>query len=176
VWRSLVARMLGVHEVAGSSPVTPTNFSQNSFLPGAPVYTKAEDIMTKDPMTLDTSTDISAAVNFFLEKKISSVPVTSTLKEIEGQLTELVLVRMLILFQLQPEKYKKIAHCTDLLEPAVFVAPEDLFSTLMKAIMKSPSRRLLVRKEGRKILGIISPKDMLKCLVANRENAELVKP
>lgn len=25
-WRSLVAHMLGVHEVAGSNPVAPTNF------------------------------------------------------------------------------------------------------------------------------------------------------
>src|ERR1700722_17076985 len=107
--------------------------------------------MTPKPITLESSTDIMDAVKLFMEKKISSVPVNTTMGEVAGQLTELVLVRILVLHQLQPDKYKKLVNCTELLEPAHFVTPNESISNVIKTIMKSPSRRVLVKSDGRQI-------------------------
>src|SRR5699024_8048776 len=101
--------------------------------------TLAKDVMTAKPIVLESSTDIMAAVEIFSKNKISSVPVMTTMGEVAGQLTELVMVRVMVLFQLQPEKYKKLVNCTDLLEPAYFVSPNDNITTVIKTIMKSPS-------------------------------------
>jgi predicted transcriptional regulator len=124
----------------------------------------AKDLMTAKPSTLESSTTISDAVALFAEKKFSSVPVVSSMGEVAGQLTELVMVRALVMHQLQPEKFSKLAHCADLLAPAYFVEPGDSITTVIKAIIKSPTSRVLVRSQGAQILGIISPKDLLKML------------
>ncbi len=128
--------------------------------------TTAKDVMTPSPVTLDSSASITEAVALFSTKKISSVPVVSSMGEVAGQLTELVLVRALVMHQLQPDKFSKLAHCADLLAEAHFVDPTDSITTVLKTIIKSPTSRVLVRSQGRKVLGIISPKDLLKLLAA----------
>ena len=132
----------------------------------------AKDIMTPKPITLESSTSIKEAVEIFSAKKFSSVPVTTSMGEIAGQLTELALVRALVLHQIQPEKYKQLVHCLEMLEEAFFVAPTDSVTTIIKTILKSPSRRVLVKSDGRQILGIISPKDMLKFLTSGDPTAK----
>ncbi len=123
--------------------------------------------MTENPITLASSATIGEAVKLFTEKKISSVPVYAATGEIIGQLTDLGLVRALVLHQLQPEKYSRIAHCGDLLDPVTFVAPTDSIIVLMKAIMKSPNHRVLVRESGIRAIGIVSPKDLMIKLVTS---------
>ena len=135
----------------------------------------AKDIMTAKPITVESSTSIGDAVKIFLDNKISSVPVMTTMKEIAGQLTELVLVRILVLHQLQPEKYKQLVNCIDLLEPAAFVDPEATIATVIKAIIKSPSRRVLIKSDGRQIVGIISPKDLLRLLMSGKSEVKIVQ-
>ena len=135
----------------------------------------AKDVMTANPICLTSATTIPEAVEVFVNKKITSVGVYNTMGEVVGQLTELILVRILVLHQIQPEKYSKLAHCLDFLDDAVFVAPSDPITTVLKALMKSSSRRVLVRSEGRKIQGIISPKDILKTLMADSPDAKAVQ-
>jgi predicted transcriptional regulator len=132
----------------------------------------AETLMTPNPIVLESSMSIQEAVDVFTKHKISSAPVNTTMGDVGGQLTELVLVRALVLHQLQPEKFQKLAHCTDFLEEAVFVQPKDSITVVMKALLKSSSRRVLVKSEGRKIFGIISPKDMLRALVQGHPEAK----
>jgi CBS domain-containing protein len=132
----------------------------------------AKDVMTPDPIVLESSMTISEVVDLFTKKKISSAPVQSSMGgDVAGQLTELGLVRALVLHQLQPQKYSKIAHCMELLEEGVFVDPKDSLTVVIKAMIKSPSQRILVKSEGRKIFGIISPKDMMRVLLQG-ENEE----
>jgi CBS domain-containing protein len=135
----------------------------------------AKDVMTPDPIVLDSSSAISAAVELFQKHKISSAPVQSAMGDVAGQLTEVGLVRALVLNQLQPEKYNKLAHCMDLLQEGVFVDPKDPITTVIKSMLKSPTQRVLVRSEGRRILGIISPKDMIRVLLAGQPEAQAVQ-
>ncbi len=85
--------------------------------------------------------------------------------EIAGQMTEIIMVCILVLHQLQPDRYKKLSNCLELLDPVQFVAPDDSISDVIKAMVKSVSRRVLVKADGRKLLGIISPKDLLTPLL-----------
>jgi CBS domain-containing protein len=135
----------------------------------------AKDVMTPDPIVLESSMTITEAVDLFTKHKISSAPVQSNLGEVAGQMTELALVRALVLHQLQPEKFSKIAHCMELLEEGVFVDPKDSITTVIKAMIKSPTQRILVKSEGRKIFGIISPKDMIRVLLQDKAESQAVK-
>ncbi len=133
--------------------------------------TTAEQLMTANPIVLESSMSIQEAVEIFSKHKISSAPVMTSMGEVGGQLTELVLVRALVLHQLQPDKYQKLAQIQELLETSVFVEPRDSISAVMKALLKSSSRRVMVKSAGRKIFGIISPKDMLRVLIAGTPSA-----
>ncbi|MGZ3723094.1 MAG: CBS domain-containing protein [Bdellovibrionales bacterium] len=135
----------------------------------------AKDIMTPDPIVLESSTSIQEAVDLFTKHKISSAAVQSAMGDIAGSLTELGLVRALVLHQLQPEKYSKLAHCMELLVEGSFVEPKDSITTVIKMMIKSPTQRVMVKSEGRKIHGIISPKDMMRVLLAGKPEAEAVQ-
>jgi CBS domain-containing protein len=135
----------------------------------------AKDIMTPDPIVLESSASIQEAVDLFTQKKISSAPVQSSMGDVAGTLTELGLVRALVLNQIQPEKYQKIAHCMELLSHGSFVLPSDSITTVIKTMIKSPTQRVLVKSNGRKILGIISPKDMMRVLLAGKSEGQAVQ-
>jgi CBS domain-containing protein len=135
----------------------------------------AKDIMTVDPIVLEASASITDVVDLFMKNKISTAPVQSTTGDIPKQLTELALVRAMVLHQLQPEKYSKLAHCMDLMSEGSFVAPNDSITTVIKAMIKAPTQRVLVKSEGRKILGIISPKDMMRVLLAGKSEGQAVQ-
>lgn len=134
----------------------------------------AKDIMSEKVISLPASTDILEAVNVFMSKKFTSVPVTTGTGDLAGQLTEVVLIRLLVLSKGQPDKFKKLAHCLELLEKPVFVDPTDSVATVLKALMSSATKRVFVSMNKFNILGIISPKDLLKALTANDRNSEAI--
>jgi predicted transcriptional regulator len=135
----------------------------------------AKLIMTENVTSLPSSTGILEAVELFMSKRFTSVPVTSGTGELAGQLTETVLIRLLVLSKGQPDKYKKLAHCMEHLEKPVFVEPMDTVATVLKSVLQSPTKRVFVSLDRHKILGIISPKDLLKALVKNDKTAEAIQ-
>lgn len=136
---------------------------------------QAKDFMTPDPIVLESSATITEVVELFGSKKIASAPVRTSMGEYAGTLTELTLVRILVLHQLQPEKYKKLAHRLDFLEPLVFVNQTDPFADVLKAILKAPNHRLFVKEKNNHICGVISPKDLLRVLMTETMEADTIK-
>jgi CBS domain-containing protein len=139
------------------------------------VMANAKSMMSEKVTSIPSSTDISAAVEIFVSKKFTSVPVVSGTGEIAGQLTEIVLIRLLVLSKGQPEKYKKLAHCLDLLEKPVFVEPMDSLATVLKCVIQSASKRVFVSLDKMHILGIISPKDLLKALSESEKISQAIQ-
>jgi len=135
----------------------------------------AKDIMTEKPVILESSTPILEAVNIFIQRKFTSVPVMTTMGDVAGQLTEAILLRALVLHQLQPTKFKILNDCLDMMEKIVYVSSEATVPTIIQAVYKSPTRRVLVKNDGRTILGIISPKDLLDLLLKGNAEAEAVR-
>lgn len=127
--------------------------------------------MTPKPTLLHSSDSIELASKTFFKLKITSAPVVSLTGEVIGQLTELGLLRALVMYQLQPEKFSKLEHCHDFFDVAHFVAPGDPISTVIRTMIKCPSRRILVRNARQDLLGIISPKDLLRLLKSGASGA-----
>jgi hypothetical protein len=85
------------------------------------------------------------------------------------------LLRIIVIAKAQPTKYKKLAHCLELLEKPVFVEPSDAIPIILKAVLQSPSKRVFVSMDKYKILGIISPRDLLTAFVESAKTAEIIQ-
>jgi len=59
---------------------------------------KADEIMTKDPITVDINTPLDNALNIMIEKNIIRIPVTE-----EGHLVGVIARRDILRYYLQPE-------------------------------------------------------------------------
>ena len=59
---------------------------------------KADEIMTKDPVTVDINTPLDNALNIMIEKNIIRIPVTE-----EGHLVGVIARRDILRYYLQPE-------------------------------------------------------------------------
>lgn len=136
---------------------------------------KAQGIMTEKPIIVESSDTIDAVVEIFSSNKLTCAPVLTSLGEYAGTLTDLTLARILVLHQLQGDKYKKLAQVLDLLEPTVFVKPLDPFPDVLKAMLRAPVHRVYVRAKNGEIVGVISPKDLLRVLVTDSYEAEVIK-
>src|SRR6185437_4337156 len=121
-------------------------------------------MMTVRPITIEASTMILDAAHIFQSKKISTVPVIGVDGSVFGLATEMGMVRAVVLHQLQPDHYKQMVHCKELLDPPSIVQANDSIATVVSAMMKCRNHRVLVRSGGPEIVGIISPKDLLKLL------------
>ncbi len=135
----------------------------------------AQDLMTKDPVLLEAASSIKDAVEIFTKRKFTSAPVVNSAGDVIGFLTEMSLVRAIVLHQLQPEKYQKLGQCAVLFEDAAFVSVDDSVSMVIRALLNSITRRVLVKGNGRKIIGIISPKDLLKVIQSESEISQVVQ-
>lgn len=121
--------------------------------------------MTSQPKTVGSGDSLADVVRLFLEKGITSSPVMNPLGEILGILTELTLVKAFILHKASLTSSDRVGHHIDLLEPAVYVEDWRTLTEVMKAMVSSPTHRLLVHDANKKVIGIISPKDLMKAFV-----------
>lgn len=135
----------------------------------------AKDIMTPKIKTLEPSGSIQEAIQFFNETKVTSVPVVQSNGEAMGMMTEMSLVRAVVLMQLQPDKFKKIQHISDLLEKAVFVNEVDQMPKVLAAMISSAVKRVIVQNNAGQFTGIISPKDLLKALNGDKSLAATIQ-
>ncbi len=123
----------------------------------------ANEIMTSNPLMLGSGTDILEAVEFFNKHHITTAPVQNPLGEILGLLTEIDLVKALVHYRAKGD-YSKVIHAQDLFEPVFFVDEYDDVAAVLKSIIRAPSHRVLVKNTKAKIVGIISPKDLLRSI------------
>lgn len=124
---------------------------------------KAREIMTPNPLMLGSGTDLNDAVEFFNKYKVSSAPVQNPLGEVLGQLTEFDLVKAVVRCRAD-SNYCKVIHAEEFFEPVFFVNEGDEIPIVLRMMMKSPTHRVLVKDVKGKIIGIISPKDLLRSI------------
>lgn len=122
------------------------------------------DLMTPNPKMVGSGDSLTDVVTLFLSQGITSSPVINPLGEVLGVLTEISLVKAFMLHKAKLQKSDKVGHHIDLLEPVTYL---DLHASLVDAIkimIASPTHRLLVRDSKMKIVGIISPKDLMRAM------------
>jgi CBS domain-containing protein len=63
----------------------------------------ADDIMTKDPITIDVTTPLKDVLHIMIEKNIIRIPVTK-----EGRLAGVIARRDILRYYLQPENFRQL--------------------------------------------------------------------
>lgn len=124
---------------------------------------KAKDIMTANPLMLGSGLDLMEAVEFFNKHRVSSAPVQNPVGQILGQLTEMSLVKAVV-HSRADNNFKKVIHAEAMFEPVTVVSDEDPIAVVLKSIVRSSTHRALVKDKKQKIVGIISPKDLLRSI------------
>lgn len=121
----------------------------------------AADLMTPNPKMVGSGESLQDVIKLFLDQGITSSPVINPVGEILGALTELGLVKAYMLHKLKLQKNDRVGHHIDLLDPISYVDIDTPVSETLRAMLASSTHRLLV-KSGKKIVGIISPKDLMR--------------
>lgn len=124
----------------------------------------ARTIMTADPYFLQSGMTLKEAVQALVEKGYSSAPVINPLGDVMGIFSEIALIRALILHKVKSTNEDKVAHYQELFDPITYVDETSDIPSVMRAVLQSSVRRVLVRGPKGNVVGIVSPKDILKDL------------
>ncbi len=135
----------------------------------------ASDFMTPNPKMIGSGESLLDVIRTFLEQGITSCPIVNPLGEILGVLTELSLVKAYMLHQARFKKEDRVGHHIDLLDPVTYVNPEAPIIEILTAMIMTPTHRLLVKNRHGKIVGIISPKDLMRATIGVENPAVSIK-
>jgi PAS domain S-box-containing protein len=136
---------------------------------------KASDFMTPNPKMIGSGEPLLEVIRLFLEEGITSCPIVNPLGEILGVLTELSLVKAYMLHQARFKKEDRVGHHIDLLDPIHYVSTEAPIIEILTAMIMTPTHRLLVQNRHAKIVGIISPKDLMRATIGVENPAQSMK-
>jgi PAS domain S-box-containing protein len=129
------------------------------------VQKAASDLMSVKPFVAHTSMNILEIANLFLEHGYTSVPVIGTSGEILGIVDEFSLIKAKLVQHIEEQGRDKLAHHTEYLLPAHCIREETPLTEVVKEMIKAPNHRLLVVNKAKSLVGIISPKDILRYVV-----------
>lgn len=132
---------------------------------------QAKDLMTANPKFIQSGWEVRDAVQFFLENEIHFAPVITPMNEILGMASELGLIKASLRQYMVPEKHDKVIHHQEILEEVVFVNEEQTLEDVVKCMIRAPSNRVLVQGKHNKVVGIISPRDILRFMTGEQKKA-----
>jgi PAS domain S-box-containing protein len=135
----------------------------------------ARDVMTHDPYCLDGQMDVQEAVEFFLDRHVSSAPVLDSKGHVLGQLAELDLMRAFVMRKVQDTHFRKVADFQRFLQKPSFVKATTLLPEIVAQLMHTPLHRVLVSAGDGALVGIISPKDVLRALNGEEAHPSAMK-
>ncbi|MCK5580948.1 MAG: CBS domain-containing protein [Candidatus Omnitrophica bacterium] len=124
---------------------------------------KAEDIMTKDVITVEPDTPISMVVKILAIRKITGVPVIDENRILLGLISEKDVMGLLLEDEHAEEKTALDFMTKDLHS----FGPEDEVHKICEFLLTKPFRRVPIVREG-KLLGIISRSDLISLLWKER--------
>lgn len=123
------------------------------------------NLMTSNPKMIGSGDHLKDVLQLFLENGITSSPVINPLGEILGMLSELTLLKAYMLHKTKFLKSDKVGHHIDLLEPVSFVNVRASLADVLREMIATPTHRLLVKDDKDKVVGIISPKDLMRAML-----------
>lgn len=132
----------------------------------------AHDLMTKNPITIQSGWTLKEALNLFIQKNLHFAPVVTPLNEVLGMLSDYELARAAIKNILEPSRKNKINDHKNILIKPNYIEESANLHDVVRKIGLSPSHRLLVVSGNNKLTGIISPKDVLLLLGGEEKKTE----
>lgn len=120
---------------------------------------QAKNIMTKGVVTINPETTIKESVNKLIEHEISGFPVVDENKNIVGVVTEKDLIVAYDFLRNTQEPVK------DFMSTEIISIDEEMpIEKISRLLVSKNIRRVPVLKD-KKVLGIVSRRDVLKCIL-----------
>lgn len=135
----------------------------------------ALDLMTPNPKSIASGDTLEQVIQLFLDQGITSSPVKNPLGETLGVFTELSLLKAFMLHKTKLLKSDRVGHHIELFDPAIYVDAGASLSEVVRQILQSPNHRVLVRDEKQKIVGIVSPKDIMRAMLGQSNPVQNMK-
>ena len=121
----------------------------------------AEEVMTRDVITVKEDTPICEAMEIMLNGKVSGVPVVSDDRSLVGILSEKDVLNLL--YDREALKTKKVHYF--MTERAISFDVEDSLIDICDFLAKGLVRRVPITSEG-KLVGIVSVPDIIEYTLA----------
>ncbi len=122
----------------------------------------AKDVMTPNPKSIPAEERLIDTLELFFKNGIHYAPVVNKDKQVLGMLSETALVRATLRNYLDAGRNELVGAHQQLLEIVPFVGEDAPIQEVMNTMMASPCKRVLVQDGNRQLVGIISPKDILR--------------
>lgn len=124
---------------------------------------QAKDIMTTDIFAVKEDTDIYEAIQVLIEKKISGLPVINQDNELIGLLSEKDILELL--YDNNPKKNTVGDYMS---HKIIKFQPHDSLIDICECLIKSNFRRVPIVSENKKIVGVISRRDIIEYILKIR--------
>lgn len=135
----------------------------------------AKDIMTPNPKFIQSGEDLVNTVKIFIENGIHYSPVVTPVGEVLGLMSEVGLVKAALKNYLEQDQPEKVATHRDIMESVTAVEENDTIEHVMRQMLKSNCHRVLVFNPQNKLVGIISPRDILRLIMGDETESENVR-
>jgi PAS domain S-box-containing protein len=130
----------------------------------------AKDIMTPKPALVQAEWKLAKVIELFNRMQIHCAPVIDSTGQIFGMMTDVGLVKASLRSYVDPGSYSNVYQNVDCLEKAEYVEDDDVVGSVGKALLKSPTNRLLVKRNGT-LVGIISPMDLVRYVTGEQRKS-----
>lgn len=132
--------------------------------------------MTSKIRTIQATDDLKAAMNLFLTNEFHYAPVISSMGETLGLISEMAMVKAYLRHYLDSDKNEKVSDHKDLIQEATYIYEDASLDDVAKALIQSPDNRILVLGAAtKKLVGIISPRDLLRFLSGEQRSNQSIR-
>lgn len=128
--------------------------------------------MTTDLYMAHASDELDLVIRKFLQYGVSTAPVLDHSGEVIGMVTELALVKAFIRQGLKDLKVVRVGHFSEEFVEASFVTQNMPIAGVIKALINAPTHRVVVQSLGKNVVGIISPKDIMRLLLGEHDETK----
>lgn len=128
---------------------------------------KAEDIMTKNVITVTPNTEVADAIKLLVDKKISGLPVLDDNAELVGIFSEKDVMKFIVEGSYHNLPDEKVGSFMTNVKQSI--RPETDILTIAGIFMNGTFRRVPV-VVGKKLVGIVSRHDVVKAIQQMRKS------
>ena len=133
-----------------------------------------KSFMSRVLFTLEETTTMEEAAQFFAAHKLTTVPVISSEGLILGVLSDFQLLRFLLRSRQESQNGLQLKDIRDELDPVVTIHEDDSIVAAFRLMIQSPNHRIYTVHDG-KLTGALSPKDLLLYMAGVKEkNSEML--
>lgn len=132
---------------------------------------QARNFMTLNPHAFSLEDSIHTVTEGFVRKHLTSAPVVDQYGKYIGMVSEVCLIKIFALDKTLFGNQKTLKERSQLLDPPESVHLGDGVDKVLKLLLKSKLHRIAVLDSSDRIQGIISPKDILRTLQGDQNQA-----